>query len=357
MLHPTDLQDLEKQKEAQQALSLIEQLDAVKVQSYMDEQKRKYLASHPVDNTTSTDEKIARWAETSYYKHLRDYIVEDSLDAQKFAHRFQDSTFIPLFPPQSIQDANKKKIAFDAVARMRVEFLPTLDQKLWSAWAEVKEVVELTGGNMLESFSVFLEEDYYRIMRETCEASSAVGQGSRGSSDLPFTPFVRPTFEASAAEAEQRKKLLRKASSIDHDIAVQVVIEEYKKFKDSVGETQREVMPLQAPPRYAASKYYRFLEERLRDGATAESKEVDVKGGTADAGQAQRESSSAATSVATSSSLCSGLDMLLSGQAFTSNTAQPEELVYKSSLQILQSAEEGGRCNYQGVLVMCDDSP
>ena len=49
--------------------------------------------------------------------------------------------------------------------------------------------------------------------------------------------------------------------------------------------------------------------------------------------------------------------MLLSGQACTASTDATEALEYTSALSILQSSEEGSRCKFQGVLLICDDIP
>ena len=88
-------------------------------------------------------------------------------------HRFSGSTFIPLIPPQSIGDESKKKFAFEALSSMRPEFVESLNINLWSAWDEIAEAVDLSEADVYAGFRSFLDEDYFRIMSETCEAAAA----------------------------------------------------------------------------------------------------------------------------------------------------------------------------------------
>ena len=190
LLRPMDLPGEDEQSAAEQSLGLVEKMDAVKVQSYIDFQKQQYFESSPGDPATSIEEKHARWALRFYYKHVRDFLSSDSLDAKKFAHRFSGSTFIPLIPPQSIGDEEKKRVAVDASSSMRPEFLESLDSNLWSAWEEIAEAVELSDADVHDSFRVFLEEDYFRIARETCDAGAAAGAEMRGGPSMLFQPMV-----------------------------------------------------------------------------------------------------------------------------------------------------------------------
>ena len=98
LLCPTDLPGEDEQSAAEQSLRLVEKIDAVKLQSYIEFQKQQYFESSPGDPATSIEEKHARWARTFYYKHVRDFLSRDCLDAQTFAHRFDGSTFIPMIP-------------------------------------------------------------------------------------------------------------------------------------------------------------------------------------------------------------------------------------------------------------------
>ena len=77
----------------------------------------------------------ARWAVEFYYKHVKDFVLKESLAPRKFYHRFSGSNFIPLIAPHSIADADKKKLAFEATSSMKPELLESLNTSLWNAWA------------------------------------------------------------------------------------------------------------------------------------------------------------------------------------------------------------------------------
>ena len=350
LLRPMDLPGEDEQSAAEQSLGLVEKMDAVKVQSYIDFQKQQYFESSPGDPATSIEEKHARWALRFYYKHVRDFLSSDSLDAKKFAHRFSGSTFIPLIPPQSIGDEEKKRVAVDASSSMRPEFLESLDSNLWSAWEEIAEAVELSDADVHDSFRVFLEEDYFRIARETCDAGAAAGAEMRGGPSMLFQPMVDPAFGVTAAEADARKALLRTASANDHDFAVQGVAGQYSEYLDSRMLAQRKILPSEAPPKFAACRYYALLRERVGEPAGGESGPGHDNVRALVPRQAQ-------LSCASPSSGLSGIDMILSGQAFAPSTFATEALVHKSALAILQSSQDRGRCNFQGVLVVCDEIP
>ena len=148
------------------------------------------LLSVYAEEDISLEEKHARWALRFYYKHLRAFLSSDTLDAKKFAHRFSGSTFVPLIPPLSIGDEEKKRVALDASSAMRPELLESLDSNLRSAWEEIAEVVELSDADEHESFREFLQEDYFRIVRKTCDAGAAMRAGMSTGASMLFQPMV-----------------------------------------------------------------------------------------------------------------------------------------------------------------------
>ncbi|CAK0869153.1 unnamed protein product, partial [Prorocentrum cordatum] len=216
-------EELAEDNSTLETVNLVEKLDAVQIQSYIDYHKEQYFKNSPGDPATSIDEKHAQWALNFYYKHVRDFLAKQSLDARTFAHRFAQSTFVPLISPQSIGDGENKVFARDAASAMRPELLESLDKNLWSAWEEIAEVVELSGAGAHDSFREFLEEDYFRIVRETCDAGARQNAGTGLGATVAFRPMVDPGFGVSADEADERKTLLLKASATDHTFAVQGV--------------------------------------------------------------------------------------------------------------------------------------
>ncbi|CAK0824248.1 unnamed protein product, partial [Prorocentrum cordatum] len=178
LIRPIDLRADDEHNAAEEAMSLVEKLDAVQIQSYIDFQKKEYFKNSPGDPAASIDEKHAQWALNFYYNHVRDFLAKQSLDARTCAHRFAQSTFIPLISPQSIGDGEKKAFARDAASAMRPELLELLDKNVWLAWDEMAEVVELSGAGAHDSFRELLEEDYFRIVRETCDAGAHQNAGT-----------------------------------------------------------------------------------------------------------------------------------------------------------------------------------
>ena len=124
----------------------------------------------------------------------------------------------------------------------------------------------------------------------------------------------------------------------------------YMEFLAKRTENQRSILPRIATPKFAASKYYDLLQQRVGDSADGQCGNgprndctvVPCPNGPSDA-------SMNAGSV--------GLDMLLTGQTFIQDSLPMEELQHKSVSTILQSVNEGTRCNFQGVALVCDDEP
>ena len=108
LVQPTDLSDKDEQMAAEQSLKLVEKMDAVKLQSYLDLEFKKYLETCPTDASTSMKQRHAHWAQSSYYNHLRNFAARDGLDSRAFTHRFVGPTFIPMIPPQSFGDEEKR---------------------------------------------------------------------------------------------------------------------------------------------------------------------------------------------------------------------------------------------------------
>ena len=115
----TELSGKDEQMAAEQSLKLVEKMDAVKLQSYLDLQFKKYLETCPTDASTSKKERRAHWAQSFYYEHLRNFTARDCLDSRAFIHRFVGATFIPMIPAQSFGDEEKKRDAVDAIALMK----------------------------------------------------------------------------------------------------------------------------------------------------------------------------------------------------------------------------------------------
>ena len=168
---------------------------------------------------------------------------------------------------------------------------------------------------------------------------------------MSFEPMVEPSFEVTTHEANARRALLCRASQEDHDWAVQRVTEAYQQHLQTRTARQKRLCPSQAPPKFVAARYFKLLEQRLvkASGTPFEPLlEADNVVRVCDLPFTEDSSSSAMSAV----------DLLLSGQGFFfSASTDIVPASYKSALDILQCREDGHRCHFQGVLVVCDEVP
>ena len=86
-----------------------------------------------------------------------------------------------------------------------------------------------------------------------------------------------PFFEAIEKEADARKDLLLKASVQDHDFAVQGVVAQYRIFLQQSTVRARNLLPPEAPRKFAASRYYALLQESVGPGALKQAGADQVK--------------------------------------------------------------------------------
>ena len=88
VVYPTE-QNSENEKQAIQTLSLVDKMESVALQSYIDEQWRIYREDLPVDDSIPEAVRRARWSREYYYVHMRQFIEEkqhvDSTDKCSFS--------------------------------------------------------------------------------------------------------------------------------------------------------------------------------------------------------------------------------------------------------------------------------
>ena len=328
--------------DAKHCISLVDEEDHVKIQSYIDYQKQKYLESNPGDPALSIDEQHAQWALQFYYKHLRDFLAQESLDTHKFVHRFSGDAFVSLIPWHSLAQTKDRNDAQKAIKLMKPAYLTQFDKALWSAWALISPEIEKMGLDKYTTFREFLDDDYFRVMHESC---STCAEG-----DLPplaFEPLVDPSFGASADELVLRKTWISKAAKVDHEKASEGVNREYAAYLKTVSRTARKRLPAKAPAKFAAEAYYRLLKERMESSNAANPSQKNEEASEA------KNNASASTDV----NVNDAFDSIMMGDAFGASACSDEELKYQSAATILHELEDGARCNYQGAVVMCEDFP
>ena len=117
---------------------------------------------------------------------------------------------------------------------MRPEYLELLDRNLWTAWKELAVAFEVSGADMHESFKEFLEEDYFRIVKETCDESARMEAETVATATISFQPMVDLAFGVGSEEASSRRVLLQKASARDHEFAAEAVAAEHRVYLKGV---------------------------------------------------------------------------------------------------------------------------
>ena len=53
----------------------------------------------------------------------------------------------------------------------------------------------------------------------------------------------------------------------------------------------------------------------------------------------------------------SGIESIRDGQGFERDSTATEPLSYKCALEVLKASEDGGRCNFPGRVMLCEDYP
>ena len=137
VVFPGDLQDDDKRATAEQSLQLLLRQDSIKCQSCIDEQRRLYMVSPPVNATSVPAAAASLRTREWYYKHLVDVLCDDTLYSHCFSHKFSGDVFVPLIPPQSSGDAQEQRNALQACSRMTPVLMEQLDRNLWSGWQEL----------------------------------------------------------------------------------------------------------------------------------------------------------------------------------------------------------------------------
>ena len=182
------------------------------------------------------------------------------------------------------------------------------------------------------------------------------------------SPLVRPMELSGKDEqmaAEQSLKLVEKMDAVklqsyldlefkkyletcptDASTSKKETTTEYAKVLESSPSAVKQVLPAQAPPKFAAPQYYAALRERVKKKAGEESRlqqNTDQAGPTgADAELQQKNtrsdsSGTAHVSRAAPKASQTGIDALMSGETVASPKKKEEEkLQYKSTLEILK---------------------
>ena len=133
---PSEVKDVEG---AKQSLALIDKEQAVLIQSYLDEQRAEFLRNDTVAPEVPRELKIAYFARNSYYYHVRQFLLQKSLNEKKLAHHMQGQVFIPLLPVTSLSSLEMRERASDVLGKIRQQHVFAVEKQVWEQWANLEE--------------------------------------------------------------------------------------------------------------------------------------------------------------------------------------------------------------------------
>ena len=259
IIRPMELKQVDDQEAAGMALALVDKVDAVKIQSYIAEQRRLYFVEHPDDEDgVPLAVKVAKWDYTFWYFHLRRFLIQESLASRVFAHRFQEGQFLAVIPPQSLGCPGKRAYAFDGIKRMEPTHLPEFDKALWKKWSPTEEVLKYSNDSETDAFIEFVEDDYFQTMHEVIDKALVGGVGR----EPPFKPRVPAETGATVEVATARSEWLKKAKRSDGEVAEAAVVGRWQAFRNGCDISQQRRLPMDPPSKYwdeSAAIYYGAL--------------------------------------------------------------------------------------------------
>lgn len=155
---------------------------------------------------------------------------------------------MPLTPPHSSKNEAAKNAAFEAVEKIKPKHLSVVDSKLWECFENIELALAATGGNPLEAFQRFLEEDYFPMMIDICDEEVHRTQS--------LTPPFLPELFATIDEKSKRLQVLSKATLAESDQAEEVVKEDYINFSSSLKAAAKKFLPMLPPMKFFTEHYY-----------------------------------------------------------------------------------------------------
>ena len=360
IVRPSDLQDPEQQEAASMSLGLLEKIETVKIESYIAEMRHKAMECEAMKEAQWSEQcsepetlvmKELKWTYANYYWVVRDYLIQESMENKRFAHRCFAEQFLSLIPPQTISVQSEKEKAFATAKKVKPEYLLEIDKALWNGWREIECLLDITGEDPKAAFKKYIEKNYYSIIDKVCVNA----KGLRKESFLP--PYAPDAF-ATAEEEVERLQLLTKASVSESNEAEVKMKQAYTNFRNSKSELQQAHLPTEPPSKFATQQFYSSLaiivaEMNLREKPSTERGE---------ASQGSSSSSTLAVSplrvVAASHPQVhsmNSLEALVAGTVPNNVNVVPVDVTYLSSRECMESTGEISKCKFQGVLAACVD--
>ena len=183
------------------------------IEKYIDHHKQEYFKRSTVDGL-----KEAIWYHENLYPLIVGYLIVESLATKKLLHRMHNDHFLPLIPVHSIRIEKKKSAAWQAVSKVKQEYTEAIDKKIWTSWSKVEEILQFTESKKENAFLKFLDDYYFSLIEEECTNQKKI-PSLRSNTFSNVKPCVEPEFEASEAECNSRKEILKAISAQQNTLA------------------------------------------------------------------------------------------------------------------------------------------
>ena len=253
MVQPKDVQDCEV---AQQTLTLAEQCEVVELQSFMDDERAKFLESDVVSPNIPPAMKNAHFARDSYYYLMRRFLVEKSLRERMFAHRVVANVFIPLVPATVLNAGTLQKTAAHVCSLMQAINIPGADAMLWKKWALLEEnCVPYSEEPLSQIFEEFLKDEYYATLEEAIRLHDSY-------------PKVKVSVDKNAStpeEIEERTKLVQSLSQQQLENVENEVRSQWAELSKQFPANIRAKQQAEAPKKFWEKHYYSVMAQLYQD--------------------------------------------------------------------------------------------
>jgi len=363
---------------SEDALLLVDTVEAVELQSFIEYQKQQYFTSnHGVDHIPQAVQ-MAAWNRRYYNVWLRRFLFNKSLSTKKFAHKMAGDHFISLIPPSSIADETFREESVSLIANMTTNVIVFLDQELWASWDVLATAVEYSDKDAIDMFEMFLIDEYFNIMRHVLSSSN---------SNTHFTPKVLPETDATEYVACERRQLLKKVSAEVNEMALQAVSAQWRNLLQTSPASVRVLLGPEPSNKFWKQHYYPALFDAYDKNCNSLSSVLpelasvlpsqssglclphSVQSWTPHSVQSSRPSrlltgipnlaSDVLHSPAEQSRDASigdaGIAALMSGSGYNAIQISDEVLQFMSSRAIIEEGVVGSKCMFEGALLHWDE--
>ena len=338
LVEPADLLTKEAQVMAEGSLSLVDVEEYVELKSFIEANLERKLESMPVDAAIPHNVRVATEQRESYYVWMRQFLVKKSLHRRILAHKMMGDKFLALLPPNSLAETNMRHLGVTCARAMTQAILPSFDTALWNAWKQKEEVFDLLDVEVdLDSeFMNFLVEQYYPTMKEVLSKHAA--------EIFEYVPPVPVDHDASPCEVEKRQKSLQQVDAFSVAEVDQLLLNKWDAFVGACDESIQKLCQKGRPSeKFVFRNYYPTLFEVLAEKSKAQAvRSASASGHDHDSPGVSDVVTSADSQVDVNSAGSQGpslwgMDILLSGQAMSTEVAPKCNVEFMSACEILQA--------------------